>query len=169
MIDDLLMGLPHCMIEMIGSFSLTFMAMNSGSKIQRPGKGIRNKITLPTFLSSPWFFLGYFLLINILFYLPGSAFPKDNILTRIYFDKWVHLGIFAALVFLWRSAFHFRFRGYHALILLAAMVYGMLVELIQDRWVTNRSYDPYDFLADVAGSFLGLYVWWRVYKKNKPL
>ena len=124
---------------------------------------------LPAFLSSPWFFLGYFLLINILFYLPGSAFPRDNIFTRIYFDKWVHLGIFAALVFLWRSAFNFRFRGYHALILLVAMVYGMLVELIQDRWVTNRSYDPYDFLADVAGSFLGLYVWLRVYKKNKPL
>ena len=98
-----------------------------------------------------------------------KAWKRDNILTRIYFDKWVHLGIFAALVFLWRSAFNFRFRGYHALILLVAMVYGMLVELIQDRWVTNRSYDPYDFLADVAGSFLGLYVWLRVYKKNKPL
>ena len=154
--------------EVIDSFSLTFMAMNSGQIPKTPG-GIRRMKKLPAFLSSPWFFLGYFLLINILFYLPGSAFPRDNIFTRIYFDKWVHLGIFAALVFLWRSAFNFRFRGYHALILLVAMVYGMLVELIQDRWVTNRSYDPYDFLADVAGSFLGLYVWLRVYKKNKPL
>ena len=156
------------MVEVIDSFSLTFMAMNSG-QIPKTAGGIRRMKKLPAFLSSPWFFLGYFLLINILFYLPGSAFPRDNILTRIYFDKWVHLGIFAALVFLWRSAFNFRFRGYHALILLVAMVYGMLVELIQDRWVTNRSYDPYDFLADVAGSFLGLYVWLRVYKKNKPL
>jgi hypothetical protein len=143
--------------------------MNSGSSIRNRGNGNRRKFILPGYLSSRWFFLGYFILINILFYLPGSAFPKDNILTRIYFDKWVHVGIFAALVFLWRSAFRFRFRGYHTLILLAAMVYGMLVELIQDRWVTNRSYDPYDFLADVAGSILGLYVWWRVYKKNKPL
>lgn len=121
------------------------------------------------FLRSKWLAISWFLLINILFYLPGSALPKTNWLTAIHIDKWVHVGIFSILVFLWRSAFPFPGRSYPVVLLFLALVYGILVEIIQFLWVPNRDFDVWDVAADGAGSLLGLMVWSGVYKKNKPL
>jgi VanZ family protein len=115
------------------------------------------------------FVVGYFIIITILFCLPGSALPKENWLTRIGFDKIVHFCFFAALLFLWRIAFDQAHRNLSALLLICASVYGLLIEIIQAEWVPNRSFDLYDVVADAAGAVMGIYVWWRVYKKNKPL
>ena len=49
-----------------------------------------------------------------------------------------------------------------------ALLYGFLIEIIQDRFVTNRSYDMGDIAADFIGSIIGAAAWYR-YKKNKPL
>ncbi|HUP12706.1 MAG TPA: VanZ family protein [Niastella sp.] len=125
-------------------------------------------LSAPLFRSK-WLALGWFLLVTVLFFLPGSAFPHDNWLSRVYFDKWVHAGIFAVLLFLWRSAFPLQVSNYHFLLLAGAFCYGLLVEVIQGQWVTNRSFDYYDLIADMTGAILGLLVWWWVYKKNKPL
>ena len=106
-------------------------------------------------------------LITILFFLPGSALPKENWLGDIYFDKWVHFGFFAVLLFSWAAAFEVRSKWMW--LLLAAIVYGAAVEFIQRDWVPNRDFDLYDLLADTLGAIAGLVVWLRVYKKNKPL
>jgi len=113
--------------------------------------------------------ISWLILISILFFLPGSALPKDNWLDKIYIDKWVHIGLFAVLVFLWRSSFNWDVNSYNLLLLFMALVYGFVVELIQLYWVPNRSFDMYDVLSDTIGSIVGLLVWLRVYKKNKPL
>lgn len=119
--------------------------------------------------SSRWLATGWFILINILFYLPGSALPKNNWLTSIHIDKWVHIGIFAILFFLWRTSFDRKWKYYNVLLLFLALIYGILVEIIQHNWVPNRDFDPWDVVADLAGSILGYLVWSGVYKKNKPL
>jgi VanZ family protein len=105
----------------------------------------------------------------ILFFLPGSAFPSENWLGEIYFDKLVHVGLFTVLIFLWRSAFNSEFANYNLALLLSALVYGLAVEFIQRYFVPNRDFDLYDVVADITGSFLGLAVWLWTYKKNKPL
>ena len=109
--------------------------------------------------------ISWLLVMSFLFFLPGSALPKANWLEEIYFDKWVHIGLFAILIFLWRSSFDLDFSNYNLLLLFSALVYGFLVELIQLYWVPNRSFDLYDVLADMTGSILGLYIWMRAYKK----
>ena len=113
--------------------------------------------------------VSFLIIITILFCLPGSAFPKENWLTRIGFDKIVHVCFFAALLFLWRTAFDQAFKNLTAILLLFAVVYGLLIEIIQNRWVPNRSFDLYDVVADAGGSIAGIFIWWWVYKKNKPL
>ena len=112
--------------------------------------------------------LVWLIIMSVLFFLPGSALPKEHWLDAIHFDKWVHVGLFAVLVFLWRSSFNQEFKNYNWMLLLSALLYGLAVEFIQKYWVPNRSFDLYDVLADSIGSVVGLFVWLR-YIKNKPL
>ena len=107
----------------------------------------------------------WFVVMCILFFLPGSDLPQANWLDSIYFDKWVHIGLFAILIFLWRSAFDLDLNHYNWILLLAAILYGLSVEFIQKYWVPNRSFDLFDLLADTTGSVIGFIVWSRVYKK----
>jgi len=101
----------------------------------------------------------------VLFFLPGSDLPHANWLNDIYFDKWVHIGLFAILIFLWRSSFDLDLNHCNWMLLFSALLYGLSVEFIQKYWVSNRSFDLFDLLADMAGSVLGLVVWLRAYKK----
>lgn len=110
----------------------------------------------------------WFVFITILFLLPGSALPKENWLQGLYLDKWVHLGFFAIMSFLFAASL--KLRKFFSLLLLffATVLYGLCIEFIQKEWIPNRSFDWLDLLADSAGSVVGILVW-MVYKKNKPL
>lgn len=91
--------------------------------------------------------------------------PHAGWLDAIHFDKWVHIGLFAVLIFLWRASFNLDLDHYNSILLLAAFVYGLSVEVIQKYWIPNRSFDLFDLLADMTGAIAGLAVWFRVYKK----
>lgn len=109
----------------------------------------------------------YFLLCCYLFFLPGKDLPQEDWLDRIYFDKWVHVGLFAVLALLlcWCG-----FAGGRRMwVGLACVAYGGAVELIQGAWVPNRSMDIFDWISDSVGVLLGLYMAARLAKKNKPL
>ncbi len=112
---------------------------------------------------------GWFLLMTILFFIPGSSIPKQNWITYIQFDKIVHIGLFAVLLFLWKSAFESPAKYYNAWLIILSGIYGLMIEILQGMLVPNRDFDLFDLIADVAGSFLGILIWMRVYKKNKPL
>ena len=109
--------------------------------------------------------VSWFIIMSILFFLPGSDLPHAGWLEAIHFDKWVHIGLFAVLIFLWRSSFDLDLDHYNSILLLAALVYGLSVEVIQKYWIPNRSFDLFDLLADMTGAIGGLGVWYRVYKK----
>ena len=111
----------------------------------------------------------WFITITILFFLPGSAIPKNDWFSKIYFDKWVHIGFFAALAWLWCLALGIRDYKRLIVVLIAAAVYGLGVEIVQDQFIANRSFDSGDLLSDVAGAVAGGLFWLRTYKKNKPL
>ena len=110
--------------------------------------------------------LFYFLFISVLFFLPGSALPKEDWLSKIYFDKWVHVGLFCVLSFLSCWAFLLKNRKDFLLLLVVTICYGFLVEVIQGYFVPNRSYDLGDLLADTTGSILGILVWVKGYIKK---
>lgn len=114
--------------------------------------------------------IGWFLVMNILFFLPGSALPQSHWFDEIHLDKLVHIGLFAVLVFLWCSAFNLGLTKKIWVVIMIVVIYGFLVEIIQKNWVPNRSFDLYDVAADTVGGVFGLLIWLRtVYKKNKPL
>lgn len=110
----------------------------------------------------------WLLFITVLFLLPGSAFPKDNWLQDVHFDKWMHFSFFALLLFLWRFYLADGLKN-DGWILFAALGYGVGVEFVQHFLVANRSFDGGDVVADMAGAVAGLLGWRRVYKKNRPL
>jgi VanZ family protein len=105
---------------------------------------------------------------TILFCLPGSALPKEDWLSEIWFDKWVHIGIFITLLWLWCRALKLERSLAYIIAIVVAVAYGLSIEIIQDRLVTNRSFDLGDLLADFIGSMFGVWLWVRR-KKNKPL
>lgn len=105
--------------------------------------------------------------------LPGSAIPKEDWLDKIWFDKWVHAGMFFILVYLWSGAMRKTkktgIKTAFSAVAAAACIYGAGMEWVQKLFIANRSFDPGDIVADIAGSGLALlYVLGR-YKKNKPL
>jgi VanZ family protein len=100
---------------------------------------------------------------TILLTLPGSSFPKENWLSDLSIDKWIHLAMFGLMVFLLCWAFYKsnlaieKKRGIFIWSAVACFVYGTAMEFIQEYCVVNRSFDVGDILADGAGSAAGLF------------
>lgn len=95
--------------------------------------------------------------IFVLCFLPGSAFPKEDWLDKIYFDKLVHAFLYFVLfILLLRipKALNFKNKLAAALICIAQ---GVLIEFVQgSSWIQNRSFDVYDILANVIGVAIGI-------------
>ncbi len=94
--------------------------------------------------------------------IPGKAFPKENWLEKIWFDKWVHIGMFAVMVFLWCWSMlkmdfdKAKLKNVFTLIAIVSLAYGVGMEFVQKHLVINRSFDFGDILADGAGCLAGL-------------
>lgn len=107
----------------------------------------------------------YFIAITILLLLPGKAFPQETFLSKIYFDKWVHISIFMMLVILWGRSYKTDMDAISTtslLILLLSIGYGVVIEFIQEEYIPYRSFEVGDILADAVGAFIG---WVIVIKK----
>ena len=114
----------------------------------------------------------WLIISTVLLILPGSAFPKNDWLGKIWFDKWVHIGLFALLVFLWCwSLLRYKTdilamkKGFIVIALLA-LGYGIGMEFVQKYFVLNRSFDVGDILADAVGSAVGWFFSYRRYIKK---
>lgn len=103
--------------------------------------------------------IGWIVICTILLTLPGSSFPKEDWLDKIWFDKWVHIGLFAAIVVTWcwgvfKSGSKNQARLFLQITLLAVL-YGIVMEYVQKYLVVNRSFDRADIIADAAGAYVG--------------
>jgi VanZ family protein len=123
------------------------------------------KILQARWLQSPVTLILYWVFITSLFMLPGSALPKNNWFTEVYFDKWVHVGFLAALLFLALSAIKsFRVKQWLPIVIIIG--YGGVIELIQHYFIANRAFDVWDWVADTVGGYVGLVIWrWTYIKK----
>lgn len=113
--------------------------------------------------------IAWFFLILVLICLPGSTIPPvETWLNDIYFDKWVHAGLFALLVFLFIYPIYKKLvlplqvkKNWAIKITIAAIIWGITTELIQGFFISGRSFDIYDLAADTTG-ILVAYNWCRV-------
>lgn len=125
-------------------------------------------LTRPSFLPA----ICWLILVTVLLVLPGSAFPQENWLSRIWFDKWVHIGLFAVMTLLgcrgWLGGKTVKEKRKQLFLYtaLAALVYGIIMEFVQKYLVVNRSFDIGDILADGAGSLTGWFISYRRYIKK---
>jgi VanZ family protein len=109
--------------------------------------------------------IGWFFLVLILICLPGQKFPKtDDWLDKIFFDKWVHAGLFAVLAFLWMRPFVKSTLPKQDIlqtifkIAISVSIWGLATEFIQKYFVFHRSFDLWDWVADSAGALLAFIV-----------
>ena len=127
---------------------------------------VQNKIPFKKF----WPGIAWFLFTGVLVFLPGSDIPESNWLDIIYFDKFVHAGIFGGLTLLFCLPFfkaHFSLQektNYFIKIALAAVLWGIIVEVIQRFFIPGRSFDMFDWAADSAGVYIGFLVSKRIIK-----
>jgi len=112
--------------------------------------------------------LGWLVITFVLLVLPGSDIPTASIFDLVYFDKWVHIGLFGVLMLLWGYPFFKTNIGsIYPFIIIAICVisYGVIMEFVQKFFVFERSFDFFDMLADSAGCLLAL--WWLTYRFKK--
>ena len=101
-----------------------------------------------------WFFLSLILICT-----PSSDLPKpDTWMNAIFFDKWIHLGLFAVLAFLFmlpviksqidkKNKFRLLIR-----IAICVSLWGLVTEQIQESLIRGRGFEWGDWAADSIGS-----------------
>jgi len=118
------------------------------------------KITIKTF----WPAMISLVVATVLFCLPGDEFPEKKWFEKIFLDKWVHVGLFAVLVLLWSLPMLHRIKVSTRLykvfmgIALTFVLYGIVIEVIQGRFIPNRTFGVDDMVADAIGCGLGFFL-----------
>lgn len=108
--------------------------------------------------------IAWFIISVVLLTLPGTAFPTEDWLDKIYFDKWVHIGMFSIMVVLWCLAWRSLKQNNDAgrltrafwTIAILCLVYGIIIEFVQKYFIPFRSFDVTDIAADAVGSLAGV-------------
>ena len=127
------------------------------------------------FLKDPKFFFAaaifWLLFVTLLLILPGTEFPKITWLNKIWIDKWIHFLMFGILVILWCSAFRGNqkkasVRNVFIRITVFCLMYGIAMELVQHLFISYRSFEMIDIMADGVGCIAGFFVVTRWYIKK---
>ena len=110
----------------------------------------------------------WFILVLVLLCLPGSDIPTPQTwLNDIYFDKWVHTGLFSVLTFLFiypfaKADLSKKEKKNKAIkIAIAVIIWGITTEFIQKFFIPDRAFDLLDWAADSFGVLLA-YTWCRI-------
>ena len=119
------------------------------------------KIPLKKNVSTIIFATIWLLLITTLLCIPGTKFPKATWEDKIWLDKWIHVFLFMVLVILWSKAYSDKknirnnTRKIFFQIMILGFLYGILMEIVQEYFILNRSFERIDILADGTGCFIG--------------
>ena len=110
----------------------------------------------------------YSVFITIIFLIPTNEMPK-LLHFLIPIDKIIHVFIFLALTFLWLSYINSLLNNTKPIvlffILVVCLLYGILIEVIQEFYVSSREAEVFDVIANLLGVSLGL-LFFRNYKNR---
>ncbi|HET9744569.1 MAG TPA: VanZ family protein [Chitinophagaceae bacterium] len=104
------------------------------------------------------FAVGWLILITLLLCIPGTRLPKLQWHDRIFLDKWIHIFLFLVLVFLWCRAYPVKARKIFLIITIVCILYGVVMELVQQYFIPFRSFDLRDMIANSIGAAAGYFV-----------
>lgn len=118
--------------------------------------------------------VAWLIISTVLLTLPGTTFPEENWLDKIWFDKWIHVGMFSLMTVLWcwywfllkKNVTSVKLRKFFITIGITWLCYGVAMEFVQEYYIPNRSFDMGDIIADGTGCLLGVIFSTRRYKKN---
>lgn len=119
------------------------------------------KTTLRKFMPGiAWFFILLFLLC-----MPAQDLPKSgDWLEKIFFDKWIHTGLFGFLAFLFLAPVYTASLTpankwlWTITITTVISAWGLTTEFIQHYVISGRSFDKYDWVADTVGAILAIFI-----------
>jgi VanZ family protein len=125
------------------------------------------KSTLSFLPAIAWFVLSVFLLT-----IPGKKLPTKDWLSDIQFDKWVHIGMFSIMVFLFCYALYKNNAAgknlvkFFVIIAVSCLVYGIVMEFVQKHLIPNRGFDVWDIVSDAVGCVVGYWYSGKRYIKK---
>ena len=112
------------------------------------------------------------LVILILSVVPGETLPKVGWRAVIHFDKIAHAVVYAilALAMSWsimkRKQFSIKTA---AVIVLICSLYGILLEMVQHSFLSDRFFEIPDIIANIIGSIIGAGFVFFITNKNQRL
>ena len=110
------------------------------------------------------------LLIFFVCTLPSDKFPE--IPTLKYFDKAVHFFLYAQfsllLVVGFKKQFQYRILRNRSVgnAFIISVLYGILMEILQNFVFTSRSFDVFDIAANFFGTVFGVIMFFIIYGKT---
>jgi VanZ family protein len=104
--------------------------------------------------------------------MPGKAIPDVPLFP--FADKFVHLFLFAPLTFLWaRIGTINKNRILNiAILLIHYFIFGICIPILSEylqKYVPNRSFDPWDIYANIVGGTIGIICLYILYKRDSKL
>ncbi|CAN5279014.1 hypothetical protein BH11BAC6_BH11BAC6_07600 [soil metagenome] len=102
--------------------------------------------------------------------MPGTDIPSNSFFDLIYFDKWVHAGLFGMLtVFFGYPFLKSPFPAFKVVcIAMFVSMYGIAMEYVQKDYTKSRNFDFFDMVADTLGAFIAVFFLIMLYKKISP-
>ncbi len=120
--------------------------------------------------------IAWFFLVLILLCLPGDALPKgESWMDAVMFDKWVHIGLFGVLGFLFmlpvgKAPFHKKQKLFlFVRIAVSVSIWGLALEFVQKYYIPGRSFDLFDWAADSIGALFAFITAAKLFLKTKAV
>ena len=110
------------------------------------------------------------IIIFLIIAIPGSSIPESPLFRIPHFDKIVHagifffLGLFSVYGFTKQGDQTFIKRNAYTISVIFCVLYGVLSEVIQQVYISERSGEFADAIANISGSAVGVLLFY--YLKN---
>jgi len=104
--------------------------------------------------------IAWLIITTLLLVLPGPDIPEVSFLDLIYFDKWVHAGLFGGMTFLFSFPFIKKGNATKKLLIYIAILcafYGIAMEYVQKYIAFERDFDYLDMVADSIGCIISYF------------
>ena len=123
------------------------------------------------FIKNFWPAIIWGIFIFIMSSFPGDEIPKSFIINIPFADKIIHFFLYFLLVILILFGFLRKSKTILTVwkflfVFFISLLYGILLEILQDLIFVMRSADLLDIAANAAGSFIGLLTFYYIMKKK---